>query len=335
MRGNLNRWAKRPAAWALTVLIVVSILGRDAGAETWAEKLGYPPGKRLVIMYCAQMGLCHEANQAGQAYLAAGLAQSAGAMVPCPWFADFAQWQRQHPDLDIGLSLTMNSEWKHYRWGPVAPRNEVSRLVDADGFLTGSVLQFTFNATPEQAEREIRAQLRRAERAGIRPGHLAPHLGALFSRPDLMAVYLDAARKLWIPALVVELTPDLIQRFRDQGVPLEDETVRLIADYPLPKVDDLHFTPTAETYEEKRDRFIQLIRGLSPGITQIVLQPAVESDALKRITPDWQQRVWDAQLLSDPEIQKVLQDEGILFTNWKEMMRRFDPATLPGELPPS
>ena len=100
--------------------------------------------------------------------------------------------------------------------------------------------------------------------------------------------------------------------------------IELIRDYPLPKVDDLQFVPQADTYEQKRDQFVQMVQGLRPGITQIVARPAVESEAIKSIAEDWQQRVWDAQLLADPMVQEFFVQEGILFTNWKEIMRRFE-----------
>jgi hypothetical protein len=157
-------------------------------------------------------------------------------------------------------------------------------------------------------------------------------LGALLVRPDVAAAYLETARKQWIPAVIVELTPEHINRFRALGTPLDSNLERLIRDYPLPKLDDVRFVPMAETYEAKREQFYELVRSLAPGITQIVVHPAVESDALKSITDRWQQSVWDAQLMADAEVHQFLVSEQVFFTNWKEIMRRFEGTVPPEEI---
>jgi predicted glycoside hydrolase/deacetylase ChbG (UPF0249 family) len=311
------------------VLAVVSAASqRCAASDTWAERLGYPSDQRVLILYGSQLGMCHETNQAIQPCLEQGWLQSASVMPTCPWFQQFAEWSRQQPGHDVGLSFVMNSEWPHYRWGPAASRSTVPSLVDSDGYLWRSVLQFSINARPEDVQREMEAQIRKARDAGFRPTHLVPHLGALLARPELARAYLETAQKLWIPAVIIELTPKRVAEFRARGTPLEDGMSQLLADYQLPKLDELKFVPLADSYEGKREQFFQMVRDLPPGITQIIAQPAAESDALRSITDQWQQRVWEAQLLADPSVHQFLIDEGVLFTNWREMMRRFE-----GELP--
>jgi hypothetical protein len=124
--------------------------------------------------------------------------------------------------------------------------------------------------------------------------------------------------------VMIEVTPEHLQRFRAAGLPLEEEMLKLLAGYPLPKIDDLRFLQPASTYEQQRDEFIALVQSARPGITQIKLFPAAESDALKQITPSWQQRVWSSKILSDPMVKEVLSADDIEFTNWKEIMRRFE-----------
>jgi len=135
---------------------------------------------------------------------------------------------------------------------------------------------------------------------------------------------LEVAERNWIPAVMVELTPENIESLRNDGFPLTEEVIHLIARYPLPKLDELHFVPEAESYEEKRDKFYELVRGLSPGLTQIVTGPADNTASLQRITPRWQLRVWEQQLLSDEKVHQFLEDEGIVLTNWIEIMSRFE-----------
>jgi len=174
------------------VILIASWAGAAAFGETWAERLGYGPGSRVLILHADDVGMCCEANLAAEEYFRTGDIQSASIMVPCPWFADFAAWFKEHPEADCGLHVTLNSEWKRYRWGPVAPRAKVPGLVDKDGMLHHNVLGTALGATPEQVETEIRAQIERALRAGIKPTHLDTHMGAVYCRPDVAAVFKDS-----------------------------------------------------------------------------------------------------------------------------------------------
>jgi predicted glycoside hydrolase/deacetylase ChbG (UPF0249 family) len=246
-------------------------------------------------------------------------------MAPCPWFSDAAQWCTAHPDADVGLDLTINSEWEHYRWRPVAADHLAASLLDADRFLWRTPTQTMVNASAEDVEREILAQIAHAKAQGLRPTHLTTHLGALVTRPDLIEVYLRVARQQWIPAMIIEATPEHIERFSRQGFPLPDDLIQLLSDYPLPKVDDLRLIPPAESFAEKKSAFLAMLRELPAGLTQIALRPAIESEALKRIVPEWQQRVWEAELLADVEVQSALRDsDGIILTDWREIMQRFE-----------
>jgi predicted glycoside hydrolase/deacetylase ChbG (UPF0249 family) len=320
---------RRPSCTIRFVIawLLVAVGTRNAVAETWAERLGFPPNSKVLILHAQELGLCHETNSAGARLLESGAVRSAGAMPPCPWFGDVAKWSAEHPDADIGLELTLNSEWDRYRWRPVASDGEIASLLDPDRFFWRSTMQTMVNAHADDVERELLAQIAYAKSLGLRPTHLTTHLGALITRPDLIEVYLRIARQNWIPAMVVELTPEQVERFRRQGFPLPDDIIALLANYPLPKVDDLRIVAPADTYEAKKQGFLALIRELPPGLTQIALHPAAESEALKRIMPDWQQRVWDARLMGDDDVRAALSPDGVVLTDWREIMRRFQGPT--------
>ncbi len=308
------------AAW---IALCVS-LGHVARAETWAEKLGYPSGKTVLILHADDIGMCYEANEAAKAYLTAGNIQSAALMVPCPWYNEMADWYKQHPEYDLGLHLAMNSEWKWYRWGPVAGRAKVPGMCDDEGFLWRSQLETATHASGEEIEAEIRAQIERALSKGTRPGHIDTHMGTLYVRLDYTKAYLKLAEEYRIPAMVVEQTPAVLAKFKKQGYPITDESVALLATYKLPKLDDFNAAPDGKTYEDKRDKFQELVRSLSPGLNEIIFHPSVLSNTLKAITGTWRQRSWEAQLFADPAMQAFFQREGIVFTNWKEIMARWE-----------
>jgi len=238
-----------------SVSVISALSAQDAEHRTWAERLGYPVGKRVIILHADDVGMCAEANLSTERYLEAGRIQSAAVMMTCPWADEFVAWARKRPKLDVGLHLTLTSEWKYYRWGPVSPRKKVPGLVDQDGYLWRNVLMVATNATAEEVEREVRAQVERALSRGLKPGHLDTHMGTLYARLDFTKAYLEVAVEYDIPAMVIELTPPIVKRFREQGYPITKESIRLAKDYPLPKLDDFHAVPDGETYEELRENF--------------------------------------------------------------------------------
>lgn len=293
-------------------------------ADTWAERLGYPAGAKVLVLHANELGVCYETNAAGTQLLDEGLVSSAGAVVPAPWFSNLAKWAKSHPDADVGLELTLNSELPDYRWKPVLSTGVVPSLVGADDFLWQLPVQTMVNATAEDVERELRAQISRARVSGLDPSHFTTHLGTLVTRPDFMEVYLRIARQEWIPAMIVEVTPELAERFRAQGFPLPDDVLALLEDYPLPKVDDLRFVAPADSFATKKSEFLQMLGEIKPGLTQIAFSPAIASDALPQIMPNASDREWNLQLMQDQEVRAALQGEGIILTNWREIMRRFE-----------
>jgi hypothetical protein len=124
--------------------------------------------------------------------------------------------------------------------------------------------------------------------------------------------------------MVIEQTPAVTAKFRKQGYPITDESIKLMAEYKLPKLDDFHAAPEGKTYEEKREKFYELVRSMSPGINEVIFHPSVLSDTLRAITGTWQQRAWEAEMFADPEMKKFFDREEVLFTNWKIIMQRWE-----------
>ncbi|HEX3725030.1 MAG TPA: polysaccharide deacetylase family protein [Pirellulales bacterium] len=313
----------RPLFAGLALAILMA-LGGLARGETWAEKLGYPAGKKVLILHADDIGMCYEANIAGKAYLTAGQIQSAALMVPCPWYNEMADWYRDHSNYDLGLHLTLNSEWRWYRWGPVADRTLVPGMVDPEGFLWRQQIETARHATGEEIEREIRAQVDRAIAKGTRPRHIDTHMGTVYVRLDFTKAYLKVAQEYRIPAMVVEQSPRVVEKFKKQGYPITDESIKLLETYKLPKLDDFHGVLEAKTYDEKRQKFYEQVRDFSPGLNEIIFHPSVLTETLKAITGTWQQRAWEAQMFADAEVQAFFEREGILFTNWIEIMKRWE-----------
>ncbi len=291
--------------------------------STWAEKLGFPAGERVIILHADDSGMCPEANEAVENLLINHYIQSTSMMAPCPAFEEIAKWYKKHPEMDMGMHLTLTSEWKTYRWGPVADLKTVPGLIDPDGKLWHEVPDVVKHASAQEVKAEIRAQIEKALALGIKPSHMDTHMGTLYGTPEFAKVYFEVAMEYKIPAMVLEMTPEVVQHFRSQGYPITDELISDAGKYTMPKLDYFFSAPKGKTYQEKKENFFKLIESLPPGLTEIIFHPSVESDNLKSITNSWQQRVWEAKMFTDPEMIAFFKKEGIIFTNWKEIMKRF------------
>src|SRR6195952_5180977 len=153
----------------ITTVILSMAIGCGAMAQQRSiqERLGYPKDTKLLIIHADDMGSSHSENMATIYAMEKGVVTSGSIMVPCPWLPEIAEYAKSHPDADLGLHLTLTSEWKNYRWGPVAPSDKVPSLLDDQGYLNNSTLTVMKNAKPEEVEQEYRAQIARALKFGI------------------------------------------------------------------------------------------------------------------------------------------------------------------------
>ncbi|HUH48085.1 MAG TPA: polysaccharide deacetylase family protein [Arenibacter sp.] len=296
-------------------------------AETpnnWAERLGWPAGKKVIMLHADDIGMCPEANIAAEKQLTSGQIQSAAVMIPCPNAREFIDWAIKNPKMDIGLHLTLTSEWKTYRWGPVTDHKDVPGLLDPDSKLWRSVPEVVQHATAEEVEKEIRSQIEQSIAWGYTPDHIDTHMGTLYGDPSFIKAYIKVAEEYGIPANIIDISnPMVLAAFKAQGYPLDDSVVKMVAGYTLPKLDFFSSAPKADTYAEKVENFKKLIRSLGPGLTEIIFHPSVETDNLREITGSWQQRVWEAEMFGDPDLIEFFKNEEIIFTDWKEIMERF------------
>ena len=293
-------------------------------SANWAERLGYPAGKKVIMLHADDAGMSEEANIATKKYLLEGHIQSAAAMPPCPQFEDMIEWAKENPKVDVGLHLTLTSEWKKYRWPSVSAVEEVPGLIDEEGMLWHEVSDVVQHATKKEVAIEVRAQIEKSIAMGYKPDHIDSHMGTLYGHPEFAKAFLQIAMEYGIPANAIDMSDSLVvAQFKKAGYPVNEDMIKYMSDYTLPKLDNFTSAPKADTYEEKVGAFKALIISLKPGLTEIIFHPAVESEQMRAITGSWQQRKWEAEMFSDPELIQFFKDEGIIFTDWKEIMKRF------------
>ena len=135
------------------------------------------------------IGMCHSVNMAAKEVLETRMPVSMSVMVPCPWFTEAVEILKQYPHVSVGIHLTLNSEWKNYRWGPVAGVTMVPSLVDSLGhFFPSRSKLFANNPKLEEIETELRAQIEKAQKAGLKIDYLDYHMGAAMQTPQTRAI---------------------------------------------------------------------------------------------------------------------------------------------------
>ncbi|HLY18491.1 MAG TPA: polysaccharide deacetylase family protein [Bryobacteraceae bacterium] len=271
------------------LLLGLPLLCALAPAQTRnaAELLGYPATTKLLIVHADDLAVSHSEDRASFAALDRGAASSASIMVPCPWLTEVAEYAKAHPDADLGLHLTLTSEWNSYRWGPVASRNLVPGLLAADGNLWPDSPFVTKNARPAEVEMEIRAQVERAIKVGIHPTHLDSHMAALFN-PAFFSVYVKVAREYGLPFLAL----------RTPGAPAA--MLALLKDNDL--MPGAIVMATGGKPEDWKSYYLGVVKGLKPGLTELIVHMAYDDAEMQAVTeghPAYGQRVAAAGLRRD------------------------------------
>lgn len=311
-----------PHLFFLVMIIIAVSCGTD-NHVTNAVKLGYPEDSKVLLLHCDDAGMCEEANTAVRHYFATGDIQSAAVMVPCEFAEELIEWAKTQDRPDVGIHTTLTSEWETWRWSTVTDPVKVPGLIDAEGKMWHDVPDVLMHASAEEVETEVRAQIDKVLAMGFKPTHIDTHMGTLYGSTDYLKVFLRLAKEYDIPANAIDLSdPGIAENFRREGYPVTTDVVELLNNYDLPKLDNFSSVPNGDSYEDKRNKFIALVSSLSPGLTEIIFHPSVETENLKTITNSWQQRVWEAEIFSDPVVKKFFEDNNIIITTWKEVMKR-------------
>ena len=277
---------------------------------TTAQKLGYPPDARLLIVNADDFGMCHDENEATIEGLTAGLFTSSTILTTCPWFEEAAEFARNRPDADLGVHLTLTSEWARYKWGPVLGSKAVASLVDERGYLWPDVPQVFANDRLDEAEAELRAQIEKGLAAGIDVTHLDSHMGPLQIREDYHEIYLRLARDYRLPLRLARRSA--MRRMGFDKILAELDRLGIL--YP-----DNFYAGGPQSPGQTTDYWTKLFRELKPGVAEIYCHPALARDELRSCARDAEQREADFRFFTSEQTRRLLADEGIELIGYKRL----------------
>jgi chitin disaccharide deacetylase len=300
-----------------TVSLFVALLLAGAGSRaaqpnSLVERLGHKPTDKLLIVNGDDAGMCHTANLATIECLEQGCMRCSTVMVPCPWFPEIAAYAKGHPDRDFGVHLCHTSEWGKYRWGPVAPRDQVPGLIDTEGYLWRDVPEVYSHATPAQALIEGRAQIRRALAAGIDVTHIDSHMGTLQLDPEYVKTYLQLAVEFDLPVRMASQDtlarlghPELRGVFAAKGIVFPDYFV---------------YDELKDEKANVKEFWRGIVRSLKPGVTELYIHAGMPTDELKAITGSWQTRSQEFEVFThDEEMKRVVAEQKITLIGYRPL----------------
>ena len=303
--------------------------------ETYAEKLGWGKNDRVLILHIDDAGMSYDTNAAVKAVLENGAAHSLSVMMPTPWVPQIVRYIKEHPGTDAGLHLTLTSEWREYRWGPLAGAAAVPGLTDPEGALWRGVDSVVKNSNPDEVDREIRAQLNRAEKMGFHPTHLDSHMGTLFASPGFLEKYVSLGIEKQIPVMMPGGHNSYLKNDAEGSesrlAPLRKLAARLW-DSGLPVLDDLHNTSYSWKLPAERDDehlrawrtklYMDTLRQLKPGVTMVIMHCTSPTAVFAQISDSGDLRKADMLAMLDPAFNAFLRKEDFILTTWRELHER-------------
>ncbi len=296
------------------------------------ERLGYGENDRVAIIHADDIGMCQASIAAFEELYDFGLVSSGAVMVPCSWFPSVIDFVKRNRDADLGVHLTITSEWSKYRWGPISTRNPNSGMIDEEGYFHRTSAEVQKHGKVDAVTREIETQILRAVQSDWQPTHADTHMGAV-AHMKFMKMYIQLAIKYNLPPMMLRLDEEGWRQMSqsNRGPDLDDlaiqtavQLVQSLEAMGIPLLDSITGMPLdgdpANRMQDAKDAFDKL----EPGITHFVIHPSTDTPELRAIAPDWACRVADYETFQKEELRQYIDDIGIHVIGYrtlKELMK--------------
>jgi predicted glycoside hydrolase/deacetylase ChbG (UPF0249 family) len=303
---------KRTILVFLSLIFLICLNAQDK--KNLAELLGYPKDAKLLIIHADDMGLAHSVNSACMKAFENNAITSGSMMLPCPWVLEMANYVKNHPGLDVGIHLTLTSEWNLYKWCGITPSTQIPSLLDKNGYFYPSIEELGKAGKGEEAEKELRAQIEKSIALGVQPTHLDTHMGSVLANPALIKVYLKLSDEYHLPILfprsyVSWLPPDVAKALGSK----------------IFLLDNLFMLDPKMISGKWIDPYKKGIESLKPGLNQIIVHLAMDNDEMQAICKGhddygsgWRQQ--DLDLVLSNEFKDLLKVNHVILITWRQIM---------------
>ena len=273
------------------------------------------PDERVVVPHVDDLGASHGANRAFLDLVERGAVTCGSVMVPGAWFREIVEAATLDPALDVGVHLTLTSEWDACRWAPISAVSRASGLIDRDGYLWRDVDSLRRHLVPEAAEAEMRAQVERALAAGLAPTHVDAHMAAAML-PELLDAHVSLARDYGLMPILprsIGWAPDPT-RYREAVAALDREGA--------PVIDHCRGTLAVDA-DSLEDGWRALVATLPPGLTHLALHCTRSGDfaAMAPIHDGWRTREY--ALFARGFVRDLCAAEGVAVTSTRALQARW------------
>ena len=280
---------------------------------------------RVMAIHVDDVGLCHGANRAFIELSRSGGVTCGSVMVPCPWFREIAAAAAEDPSLDLGVHLTLTSEWPQYRWAPISTQSRASGLIDSQGYFHRNCLELrprlADRGAVAAAEVEFRAQIERALEAGIDVTHLDTHMGAAVV-PELVNTYLRLGDEYRLPVLLPRELDSYTGVLRMGEI--ADGFYALLVDAldakGVPVFDRFRMTPGVSS-EQAEAKYREMIETLPAGVTFFAIHANAPGDIENIVPPRAHWRTDEYRLFGSGAPVRWARDVGIRVIGMRDVRK--------------
>ncbi len=294
---------------------------KGGSGPSLVQRLGHPADARVLIITADEFGESHATNMGIVKCWEAGLLKSTTWVAPGPWAPEAAEYVRKHPEMDVGVHLTLtmgNVSGMGYR--PLLSRAEAPGLHTPEGYLWPFGVEAWQHATADEIKRESRAQIQKAIQMGIDPTHLDPHDG-IFNFPrgtsmgrhlhEFAQLYGELAKEFRVPVRM-SYTRAKLAEMGEQAMPATISKLGVLMN------DEGMMCEAGKGY-------LKILRGRAPGtVTEMYIHPVIDGPEIRAVRKDkdwWKVGVDNLQQFTAglDEVKQVIKEEGLIVIGWREI----------------
>ncbi|MEC7877257.1 MAG: ChbG/HpnK family deacetylase [Bacteroidota bacterium] len=279
--------------------------------EILSKNLGFSSDEKLLIIHADDLGLSDSVNDTSMESLLKNTVTSASVIMNAEKVQEIADFSKKYPKIDLGVHLTVTSEWKFHKWGGVLSNNDISSLLNSKNNFYWNKRKFTKNSKIKELHDELQAQVDLAISMGINVSHIDSHEGALFFDPDVFKTYLKIAENNNLLAFV----------------PVQ-ASVHFDESFPKPKyaiiIDQFFMAEAGIKHEEMEEYYLDILDNLEPGLSEIIVHFGLNDDKMKEITVDkidygskW--REMDYKIFNSEKFINSIKKNNIKLINYKDL----------------